>query len=58
MEHERAQKKINETANKTENLEKLKQKNDQEYMLKLAERERQEREKVDQISFLNQRLHK
>lgn len=47
MEHERAQKKINETSNKTENLEKLKQKNDKEYMLKLAERERQEREKVD-----------
>lgn len=46
MEHERAQKKINETAKKAERLEDLKRRNDQKYLQEQAAREKMKQEKL------------
>ena len=42
MEHDRAQKKIQETYTKAENLERLKEQNNQRFLLKIQEKERRE----------------
>ena len=42
MEHERAQKKINETQNKAETLERLKHENNQKFLRQLKEQELKE----------------
>lgn len=57
LEHERAQKKISDTENKTQQLEKLKFQNDQKYVRDYLERERKkEMEKtMNGVPFAQQR---
>lgn len=45
MEHERAQKKINETQNKAETLERLKHENNQKFLRQLKEQELKEQQR-------------
>lgn len=45
MEHERAQKKITETYNKAENLEKLKEQNNQKFIKNVQEKEKRDNAK-------------
>lgn len=46
MEHERAQKKIEETAKKAEDLEKLKEANNQKFLEEIQEKEKKMKEQV------------